>query len=113
MSDQPIHPDSVELTKDEATTTFTTYWTENRFRDAKVLAKQLMHTSFDAIEVDGLRAERHPNHTVIVKPASDDRPNYGLPEPELPTLHLNMGTPVEDCIRVFKRTDSKHYPEEK
>lgn len=109
MTDQPSSRDllnSIELTEQEATEDFTHYWTPERKHHAKLLAKKLSHTSLDAIEHNGLKAKQLPEQNVRVTPADPDTNRT----PEQPTLHISTGSLVENHLKIYRLTETNHYP---
>jgi hypothetical protein len=107
MNDKDIHPDNVELNKKEQSRDFTRYWTNERVKKSKLLAKKLANTNFEAVEKYDLRAEEKPENVVVVKPVQKKDTYVGLPNPEPPTIRLDLSG---DNCEVFKLQDNTNYP---
>lgn len=109
MSEKSIHPDDVQLDEEESSISFTRYWTDDRLKEAKLLAKKLVNTNFDAVEEGELRAEQEPESVVVVKPVYDREPHVeGLPKPKLPRVRIDLGW---DKCEVFRVYDNTNVPE--
>jgi hypothetical protein len=108
MNDKNIHPDSVQLEENEKSLKFNRYWTRERLEKSKLLAKKIVETDFEVVESEGLRAEKKPEHVVVVKPSTEEEDNtIGLPTPKMPRVHIQVD---RDC-KVFKLLDNTHAPE--
>jgi hypothetical protein len=107
MNDKDIHPDNVELNKREQSRDFNRFWTRERLKKSKLLAKKLIHTDFKAVERYDLRAEKKPECVVLVKPVRREETYVGLPEPEPPIVRIDLSG--DNCV-VFELQDNSNYP---
>lgn len=108
MNNKKIHPDNVQLEENEKSLKFNRYWTRERLEKAKLLAKKILETDFEAVESGDLRAEKNPEYVVVVKPSTRDEENMiGLPNPKMPEVHIQ----VDRGCKVFKLLDNTHSPD--
>lgn len=111
MSNTKIHPDDVQLEPTEEAMKFNRYWTDERLEKAKLLAKRLVTTDFDAVEQYGMMARQKPEHKVVVTPSeehNDNRPTAGYHSPPKSSVHID----ARSDFTIWRVRDNKFAPDE-